>query len=303
MKCRCCNGVIMGLRDIVVISRLKNVILSSITVCVGAWVAAPSGISTEFYQNVILLMLAVAAFVAAGNIINDIMDYESDLVNHPNRILPQGLITLAGAKKCVIGFSIFSLLCVLTYSGKIYQDTGTIPFLTILIWSFAGLLIVTYEMGPSTKKQGLVGNIAISALVGLVIVFGATANQNSNYSLIGYVSITAFLINLSREIIKDCEDIEGDSERNTLPMRIGLENARMIGYVLALSAIVFASIPYYLHVGGIRIGMLIWQAPTLLNVITLNGVLQSGDDYRAQKRLRIAMLTGLFGFVASVAMI
>jgi 4-hydroxybenzoate polyprenyltransferase len=86
-------------------------------------------------------------------------------------------------------------------------------------------------------------------------------------------------------------------------MRIGLENARMIGYVLALSAIVFASIPYYLHVGGIRIGMLIWQAPTLLNVITLNGVLQSGDDYRAQKRLRIAMLTGLFGFVASVTMI
>jgi 4-hydroxybenzoate polyprenyltransferase len=84
-------------------------------------------------------------------------------------------------------------------------------------------------------------------------------------------------------------------------MRIGLENARMVGYVIALAGMIIASVPYYLELGTLRIDLIIFQIPTLLNLITLNGVIHGGDDNRAQKRLRVAMATGLIGFVVSVA--
>mgnify|MGYP006252003829 CR=1 FL=1 len=67
-----------------------------------------------------------------------------------------------------------------------------------------------------------------------------------------------------------------------------------------LCAMETSAIPYYLSLGNLSIGLIIFQFPTLLNLITLNGVIHGGDDHRAQKRLRIALATGLIGYVLSV---
>ena len=58
--------------------------------------------------------------------------------------------------------------------------------------------------------------------------------------------LVAFFANLGREIIKDCEDMESDEGRNTLPMRIGLMNARSVAYVF-IAGIYGNSWPCTLH--------------------------------------------------------
>jgi 4-hydroxybenzoate polyprenyltransferase len=211
-------------------------------------------------------------------------------------------MSIAAAKRVVVISAISSLIMIITYSILFYSDKSALPWATISIWVIAGILTYTYETGPSYKEQGLLGNFVISLMVGLVIIFGATATDNHLNPLVLCVAGTALLINLAREILKDCEDMSGDAGRDSLPMRIGLENARMVGYVISLAGLMVASLPYYLELGNLRIGLLILQIPTLLNLITLNGVIHGGDDLRAQKRLRVAMATGLLGFVLSVVL-
>ena len=282
--------------------RLKNIALAVPTVFIGAWIAAPHGMNADILIATVMLATAVATFMGAGNTINDIKDYTNDCVNHPERVLPSGRMSVTQAKRFVIFSIISSFAMVLTYSMMFYSENTSLPWATIIIWTCAGILTYTYEAGLSTKDRGFIGNLAISLMVGLVIIFGATATNNHLDPLVLCVALTAMMINLAREILKDCEDMSGDEGRDTLPMRIGLENARMVGYVISLAGLIVASLPYYLELGNLRIELLILQIPTLLNLITLNGVIHGGDDLRAQKRLRVAMATGLLGFVLSVVL-
>jgi 4-hydroxybenzoate polyprenyltransferase len=169
------------------------------------------------------------------------------------------------------------------------------------IWFTACILMITYELGPSTKSQGLKGNISISVMVGLVILYGASALSALNNSpLIFAAAATAAFANLAREILKDCQDIEGDTGRKTFPMQVGLEKARMTAYSLALAAMVFAALPYYLGWGGFGLELLIIQIPAILLLVSLNNPISKGEDRKAQKQVRIAMLAGLIGFAISV---
>ena len=281
--------------------RLKNVALALPTVYVGSWMASPDGWLEQHIVGSTILALSVATFMGAGNGINDILDYENDKTNHPSRVLPSGRIEVDSAKKLVGVFSALSLISIITYSIMFYSENEYFPIATICIWLTAVSLIVTYEFGPKTKNKGFVGNLVISIMVGLVIMYGATTSESQFDSFIILVALTAMMINLAREILKDCEDIGGDRGRETLPMRIGIEKTRSISYVISLAGMILAALPYYLGLHGISIGLLLLQLPTILNIITLNGVIPSGDDRKAQLRLRIALATGLLGFVLTVA--
>ena len=290
----------MALPSWLEIMRLKNIALAIPTVFLGAWMAAPTEISVENLTSAVMLAASVTAFMGAANTINDIKDYANDCVNHPHRILPSGRMSVVAAQRFVSIAISTSVIMLVAYSVLFYSENSSIPWATIIIWLGAMFLTVSYETGPRTKDLGFLGNVSISLMVGLVIIFGATVTDNHLNPLILYIAATAILINLAREILKDCEDMSGDEGRDTLPMRIGLENARMVGYVFSLAGMVTSAVPYYLGLGNLSIGLIIFQFPTLLNLITLNGVIHGGDDHRAQKRLRIALATGLIGYVLSV---
>ena len=104
---------------------------------------------------------------------------------------------------------------------------------------------------------------------------------------------------LTREIIKDCEDIDSDEGRNTLPMRVGLENARMISYVIVMFCLVMLYLPHWL--GPLDFNQLLIQSPAILLLITLNGPLFKGEDYIVQQRIRMGMLLGLLAFAIEVS--
>ena len=281
-------------REAVELSRPKNIIIAAMTVPLGAYIASPE-LSPDLFALVALQTTSVIFFMAAGNTFNDISDISIDKVAKFDRPLPSERISIESATKLAYVFSLLSLISMSLGTYLLSEEQMYVP----LIWFPAAFLVYTYDMGPQTKRQGLVGNIAISLMVGAVILYGAASIGKLFTPLVFYVAGVAFFANLAREIIKDCEDIDSDEGRNTLPMRVGLENARMISYVIVMCCLVMLYLPHWL--GPLDFNQLLIQLPAILLLITLNGPLFKGEDYTVQQRIRMGMLLGLLAFAIEVS--
>ena len=275
--------------------RMKNILLASIATPVGSLLALGDLTSITNYPEVIFATTSVLFFMGAGNAMNDLRDIEIDRIAHPSRPLAREALSEVEARRITITLAILSLgslaACCLLMKNEIAY--------TLTIYGIVALLMLSYDSFFELKNKGLLGNVSISLLVGAVTLYGASAVGEITNPLIWYVSGVVFFVNLAREIVKDCQDLDADSEtRVTLPMKIGLENSRMVAYVLTLFGIVMLYIPYWQ--GPFEFGQLLFQAPAMLVLITLNGPMWKGDDYVAATRLRIAMLLGLLGFILTL---
>jgi geranylgeranylglycerol-phosphate geranylgeranyltransferase len=284
----------MQWRDVLEISRFHNLILGALTVPLGAHIAIDGIWSYDLVLDVSLAMFSVMAFMAAGNVLNDIADNNIDKAAHPNRVIPSGRMTIGEAKQITQVFSLLSLILLAIIFWRNYY------WPLIAIWVAAALLMLAYDHGPQTKKSGLIGNISISLMVGAVILFGAAAVKSMDSQLIWYAAGVAVLANLAREIIKDCEDMESDADRNTLPMRIGLAKSRNIAFIIVCFSMVLLYLPHWL--GPLQFWQLLLQTPAIMMLITLGNPLLKGEYYSAQQRVKMAMLLGLISFAVAVSL-
>lgn len=197
-----------------------------------------------------LLMLATVCIAAAGNIINDIYDIETDTVNKPNNVIVGKSISETTA------FNLFIVLNVIGVGLGFYlsHSIGRSPFFSIFVIISAAL----YVYASFLKRTPLIGNILISILVAMsVLIVGLfdliptitesnRATQMTFFKILIDYAVFAFLINLIREMIKDIEDVDGDykAQMNTLPIAIGRERAKYITLVISLLPI--AAIVYYM---------------------------------------------------------
>ena len=275
--------------------RVKNLGLALIATPLGAAFALLDFEALLDYPEVALATLSVLFFMAAGNALNDLSDVEIDKIAHPSRPLANGSISISETKMLI---GILSLLSVASLLGCLYLMEGSRAY-TAGIYVAAVILMLTYDHGPQTKQKGLVGNVAISSLVAAVVLYGASSIEGLDALLCWYVAGVVFFVNLAREIIKDCQDMEADSDsRQTLPMKIGKENSRMVAYVLTLIGIVFLYIPYWQ--GPFLFGQLFLQSPAIVLLMSLNGPMWKGEDYAVATRLRVAMLLGLVSFIVTI---
>ena len=280
-----------------------NALVGASTVFVGALMVTIN-FSTVDLVLVTIHAFCVAAFMGAWNAFNDIQDHEIDRFNHPERPIPSGALTLIQAKavgRASFLLSIIALLSAMTIAA-LYSDHLIQWLPSIGIWFLAFLLMFHYEMViPASfmlKHKGLPGNLAISLLVGIVIVFGAAAVNGILTPLVWIVAAVAMLVNAAREIVKDIEDEEGDANRTTLPKKIGPERARAIAQLLVIGSLLPLVAPYAR--GMLPMQFIITQIPAILLLISIKPRLYRGEDYVAQRSLRLAMLLGLSGFLASV---
>ncbi|MFT5216070.1 MAG: 4-hydroxybenzoate polyprenyltransferase [Glaciecola sp.] len=196
-----------------------------------------------------LLVLATLCIAAAGNVINDIYDVETDFVNKPNKVIVGNSISEKTA---------FNMYIVLTIIG-----IGVGFYLSNLIdrSGFSAIFVIIsallYIYATYLKQSLLVGNIVVSFLVamsllivGLFELLPVITDQNQEtqltfFKIIFDYAIFAFMINLLREMIKDIEDINGDYkvEMKTLPIIIGRERALKI--IFALSIVPLLAVIYY----------------------------------------------------------
>jgi geranylgeranylglycerol-phosphate geranylgeranyltransferase len=191
-----------------------------------------------------LVLAAVTTFLStsAGNVLNDYVDAEGDKVNHPDRPIPTGEVTRAGALRYAVALYVASPLFLLALFplGMVpsiigYEYLG----LAVAIWALAVGLMVGYEF--RWKAEGLSGNAVVALLTGLVFLFGASVTEHPLIAL-PFVAM-AFFATFSREIIKDMEDVEGDVDRKTLPRVRGMPAASLAGRAAVLVAILLSPVP------------------------------------------------------------
>lgn len=196
-----------------------------------------------------ILILATLCIAAAGNIINDIFDVETDFVNKPHKIIVGKSISEKTAYNLFIIFNVIGV----GLGYYLSQSVGRSGFFAI----FVIISVLLYIYASYLKQTLLIGNIIISALVALsIIVVGVfellpEITPENRLTLFTFFKIIldyalfAFIINLIREIAKDIEDIDGDYKAGmrTLPIIIGRERVGNILFVLTL--IPLFAVSYY----------------------------------------------------------
>ena len=196
-----------------------------------------------------LLVISTLCIAAAGNIINDIFDIETDMLNKPEKVIVGKSISEKTAYNLFIIFNIIGVVIGFYLSNLVGKNGFFALFVIIsaLLYIYASYL----------KQMLLIGNIVISILVALsIIIVGlfellpaiTVQNQETQLTFFKIVldyAIFAFIINFIREITKDIEDIDGDykAEMNTLPIAIGRERATKVLFIL--SFIPLLAVTYY----------------------------------------------------------
>ena len=192
-----------------------------------------------------LLVLSSVLIAGAGYIINDIMDQETDNDNKPEKII------IGKSISETMGYNIYFLMNV--------TGVGIGFYLANIIQkpTFGGVFIIIvtllYLYATSFKKMLLVGNIIVALLVGLsILIIGLfdllpltyevnRSEMGKYFSVLMDFAIFAFVINFIREIVKDMEDIYGDTNEgmNTLPIVLGIKKTNKIVFFLSIITTVF----------------------------------------------------------------
>ena len=283
--------------------RFGNSLTGLIGVIFGSLLALDQIPSGDLASITILHGLSVWAFMCSWNALNDILDVEIDKLNQPNRPLPSGDISLNNAKILTAILMCFSLFC-LVYAGYISSSIeegfeNWAP--SILIWLLAIFLLTNYESSSNyslkLKDRGLPGNFAISLSVGMVILFGAAGVFEPTEPRVLSLFFIGLSYNLAREIVKDIEDMEGDEGRNTLAMRIGVEKARVLAWLILLLTMVSILAPFALEIFPASHLLLI--IPGLMTIFLVKRKLAYAEDRNAQKLIKKSLQLTLLGFIVS----
>jgi geranylgeranylglycerol-phosphate geranylgeranyltransferase len=192
----------------------------------------------------LLLFSIVALITAAGNVINDFFDAEIDAINRPDRPIPSGAV-LRGAAR---GFA-----------GTLFLAGILLSFFTnslcIGITILNSLILIAYA--AKLKSTPLSGNIAVAYLSASIFLFGGALNGWDGLIRIIPIAVITFFAMLSRELLKDAEDVEGDRAggADTVPLRIGIKKTSVLALITTVLAVAASFIPYFWwgawYLGGI----------------------------------------------------
>lgn len=262
------------------------------------------GISTtlsglEFF----LLCLATVCIAAAGNIINDVYDIETDRINKP--------------QKQVVGKKISEKAALTAYVILTTLGVGLGFYLSNLIGKpgFSAIFIIIsallYLYATHLKNILVAGNLIVSALVAMVIIimglfelFPAITPQNQQtqsiiFSILLDYAFFAFMINWLREMVKDQQDITGDynTGRNTLPIALGKSRTNTIIFVVGLIPV--AAIVHYMYtylftnLYAVLYALILIVGPLLYFLSTVLNSKTKGHYARLSLILKIIMVFGL----------
>lgn len=262
------------------ITRPINVLITFIVVVAAILISAQHQIELT---KIILVSLSAALIAAAGNIVNDIYDIETDKVSHPNRVLAQGLLS---KKEAVFLYNFFNVIAIILASRISDYLIVIVLFTIILLYVYSAYL----------KKLPLVGNIVIAFITGLAFIYGGFAADNPNGAIVP--AVFAFLINLIREIVKDIQDIEGDSKLSfkTFPILYGIKKSKKIILLFTILLIGFTFYPFITQLYKIEYFLIVMIFVNPLLVLSLKILFDMKKENRykiVSNILKINMILGL----------
>lgn len=271
-----------------------------------------------------LLVFSTVLIAAAGNIINDYFDVRADRINRPEKLIITKHIKRRWA---IISHWIMNLTA---FSIAIYLSVRYHTFWYMFIHLLTINCLWFYSM--YFKRKPFIGNLLIAGLTALVPIlcgihfylqieypggYDAMPDVHSLHDAIAswkelllrkgrfvYVlAYFAFTLNLSREIIKDIEDMEGDKliYAKTLPLVLGVRKSLWIAtFILLLAPICFAALFLCTVSQGYQynlLALLPLALSSVLNLISMLFLLRPHPGVKTLKSadfvIKIAMLCGI----------
>jgi 4-hydroxybenzoate polyprenyltransferase len=239
------------------------------------------------FQNLVLVWVATVSITAAGNIVNDIRDREIDALNKPGKNAVGVQISLRNA---YILYVVLNLLGILL-AFLLRSEFGILSLGT-------AILLALYSL--KLKCVPIAGNLSVAICMGLSVWVVSYATEFCVESSLFIFIMFAAITGLVREMVKDIEDIEGDSAAGckTLPVAAGvLFSKSLAAAVQFFGSIIIAAGAYYLvhekplwHLVYFGLAVVL---PMLILFIMITLAKQKADYSRISTGLKIIMVTGL----------
>jgi 4-hydroxybenzoate polyprenyltransferase len=259
-----------------------------------------------------LIVFGTVLIAAGGYLINDYFDIDIDAVNRPDKVAVLKLLRQDSIKKiyflvALVGIGSIALACYIS---------GT--YILLFIYLIATLVLYWYSY--KLKKVLILGNLAVAMASAFTLPaawlfdYLTLAGRNlTNTSMLNYYEISvsisiyclfAFLLSFAREIIKDIEDMEGDSHFGckSVPIVFGIPVAKKIistSFLLTLMMLSIWQIELF-KTGHIIIMIyfaiavdlpLLWLAALVSRIHTKK------ESHRAGKLTKIIMVTGILSML------
>jgi 4-hydroxybenzoate polyprenyltransferase len=300
--------------------RYQNLLIVIVTQCIMRWCIIEPILKVNNFQlqfstiNFFLLVLATVFLTAGGYVINDYFDTKTDILNRPNTVIIGKQIKRRTAIIIHTTLNIIAILIGLYISIRIHLYQ--LGFIFVLVSGILWFYSTTY------KRQFLIGNIIVAILTGLVpmmvvlyevpllnTTYRATLLEfhTNFYNLFYWVagfSFFAFITTLSREIIKDVEDFEGDTAygRRTIPIVMGVTYTKI--FIIFLELVTIGGL-LFVYFGFLNDHITQWYMlfalilPMLFLVYKIIRAKTKSDYHFANILSKIIMLAGiLYSFIA-----
>jgi len=188
-----------------------------------------------FDGNLFVIVLSSALVIASGYIINNFYDAEKDLINKPRKSM---LDRLVSQRTKLTTYFVLNFLSVFFAS---YVSFKAVVFFSAYIF---GIWFYSHKL----KRVPFLGNFVSATLA--IAPFFAVFVYYKNFDTVIFVhALFLFLLILSREMIKDLENMAGDMAQNykTIPILYGAKFSKtcisiLIGLTLVPS---FLLIEYF----------------------------------------------------------
>jgi geranylgeranylglycerol-phosphate geranylgeranyltransferase len=285
----------MNFKDAIEIARPINCLMGALTVVIGLLNTRLNIPLDRLTINIIIGVFTYIFLAAAGNTINDVYDIEIDKINKPERPIPRGSISLKQAKELFFLYLIIGLILSLINTLIL-----SLTLINLVLAFFFGFM--TWVYAKWGKKSGFLGNIIVGISFSIGLLYGAFLNSPIVPPYIFYFFLTAFSLLVAREIIKGCEDIEGDKNQGvkTLAIKIGIKASRNISVIFTLFAVAFFIFPVFTNILNIFL-FIIFLVMGLIEVgyiiiLMLISDLNKENLKKISLLLKIGMLLGLIAF-------
>ena len=165
-----------------------------------------------------------------------------------------------------------------------------------LIEVFTSIALFLYSF--ILKKVVLIGNLLISFLTGLAFIFGGVTVGHFQYAVIP--AIFAFLINLLRELVKDMEDLKGDSQKGvlTFPYKYGPLLTKRLIFIFTFILILATFYPFLFNIYGIKYFIVVMVIVNPLLIYFIKKLFENDSLKNLNKLSFLLKLNMMFGLIA-----
>lgn len=284
--------------------RPRTLPLAMACIIMGTCLAAAEG---SFSWIIALLCILTAILLQIlSNLANDYGDslHGADHVERrgPKRAVQSGLVTLEAMRRAIVInvlLVIFSGLALLWFAFGVKAFSSTLIF--IVLGAAAIGAAIAYTAGKMPYGYVGLGDIFVLLFFGWVGVIGSYFVQSVHFSWLLLLPATACgLLAVAVLNVNNIRDLDSDrlAGKRSVPVRLGLERARIYHWLLIIDAIIFAIVFVVIDYNSIWEFLFLLAVPLLIRnglAISRTDDLPSLNPWLKQMSLASLAFVTLFG--------